>query len=228
MESHDSRHYSLGALPIMYRVEITMSEIKITAEPRPDFGKGYARRIRAAGNIPAVIYGNGKEPKHVILPGHETTLAVRNKDAVLVIEVDGEQFKARVQDIQRHPIRPELQHIDLLTVKRGERVEIEVPVHVEGEPAVGAVANQEETVLLVEADALKAPEALTVSIEGREAGAHVLASDVELPSGVTLVADAELLIVNVSEPEELDVPEPGEEGENAPEGDIVEASEESD
>ena len=116
MESHDSRHYSLGALPIMYRVELTMSEIKITAEPRPDFGKGYARRIRAAGNIPAVIYGNGKEPKHVILPGHETTLAVRNKDAVLVIEVDGEQFKARVQDIQRHPIRPELQHIDLLFV----------------------------------------------------------------------------------------------------------------
>ena len=205
-----------------------MSEIKIAAEPRTDFGKGYARRIRAVGDIPAVIYGNGKEPKHVILPGHATTMAVRNKDVVLVIEVDGEQFKTRVQDIQRHPIRPELQHIDLLTVKRGERVEIEVPVHVEGEPAVGAVANQEETVLLVEADALKAPEALTVSIEGREAGAHVLASDVELPSGVTLVADAELLIVNVSEPEELDVPEPGEEGENAPEGDIVEASEESD
>lgn len=158
-----------------------MSEIKITAEPRTDFGKGYARRIRAVGDIPAVIYGNGKEPKHVILPGHATTMAVRNKDVVLVIEVDGEQFKTRVQDIQRHPIRPELQHIDLLTVKRGERVEIEVPVHVEGEPAVGAVANQEETVLLVEADALKAPEALTVSIEGREAGAHVLASDVELP-----------------------------------------------
>ena len=83
-----------------------MSEIKITAEPRTDFGKGYARRIRAVGDIPAVIYGNGKEPKHVTLPGHETTLAVRN----------GEQFKTRVQDIQRHPIRPELQHIDLLFV----------------------------------------------------------------------------------------------------------------
>lgn len=83
-----------------------MSEIKITAEPRTDFGKGYARRIRAVGDIPAVIYGNGKEPKHVILPGHATTMAVRNKDVVLVIEVDGEQFKTRVQDIQRHPIRP--------------------------------------------------------------------------------------------------------------------------
>ena len=194
--------------------------IKISATVRSDFGKGYARRIRMAGDIPAVIYGHGEEPKHVVLPGHATTLAD--------LDIEGESHLAMIKDIQRHAIRPELQHIDLLTVKRGERVEIEVPVHVEGEPAVGAVANQEETVLLVEADALKAPEALTVSIEGREAGAHVLASDVELPSGVTLVADAELLIVNVSEPEELDVPEPGEEGENAPEGDIVEASEESD
>ena len=176
----------------------------------------------------AVIYGHGEEPKHVVLPGHATTLAARVPNAILDLDIEGESHLAMIKDIQRHAIRPELQHIDLLTVKRGERVEIEVPVHVEGEPAVGAVANQEETVLLVEADALKAPEALTVSIEGREAGAHVLASDVELPSGVTLVADAELLIVNVSEPEELDVPEPGEEGENAPEGDIVEASEESD
>jgi len=202
--------------------------IKISATVRSDFGKGYARRIRMAGGIPAVIYGHGEEPKHVVLPGHATTLAARVPNAILDLDIEGESHLAMIKDIQRHAIRPELQHIDLLTVKRGERVEIEVPVHVEGEPAVGAVANQEETVLLVEADALKAPEALTVSIEGREAGAHVLASDVELPSGVTLVADAELLIVNVSEPEELDVPEPGEEGENAPEGDIVEASEESD
>ena len=184
-----------------------------------------ATRVASAWQV---IYGHGEEPKHVVLPGHATTLAARVPNAILDLDIEGESHLAMIKDIQRHAIRPELQHIDLLTVKRGERVEIEVPVHVEGEPAVGAVANQEETVLLVEADALKAPEALTVTIEGREAGAHVLASDVELPSGVTLVADAELLIVNVSEPEELDVPEPGEEGENAPEGDIVEASEESD
>ena len=91
-----------------------MAEFKIVAEPRVDFGKGYARRARVAGNIPAVVYGNGAEPKHLTLPGHETTLAVRNADAVLVIE--GETIKARVQDIQRHPIRPELQHIDLVFV----------------------------------------------------------------------------------------------------------------
>lgn len=93
-----------------------MSEIQLTATERKDFGKGYARRIRAVGDIPAVIYGKGKEPKHVTLPGHETTLAVRNKDAVLVLNIAGEQVKAHVQDIQRHPIRPELQHIDLLYV----------------------------------------------------------------------------------------------------------------
>ncbi|WP_237198671.1 50S ribosomal protein L25/general stress protein Ctc [Rothia nasimurium] len=196
-----------------------MSEtIKISATVRTDFGKGYARRIRMAGDIPAVIYGHGEEPKHVVLPGHATTLAARVPNAILDLDIEGDSHLAMIKDIQRHPIRPELQHIDLLTVKRGERVEIEVPVHVEGEPAVGAVANQEETVLLVEADALKAPEALVVNIEGREAGAHVHASDVELPVGVTLVADAELLVVNISEPEELDVPEVGEEGENAPEG----------
>ncbi|WP_237222327.1 50S ribosomal protein L25/general stress protein Ctc [Rothia nasimurium] len=196
-----------------------MSEtIKIAATVRTDFGKGYARRIRMAGDIPAVIYGHGEEPKHVVLPGHATTLAARVPNAILDLDIEGDSHLAMIKDIQRHPIRPELQHIDLLTVKRGERVEIEVPVHVEGEPAVGAVANQEETALLVEADALKAPEALVVNIEGREAGAHVHASDVELPTGVTLVADAELLVVNISEPEELDVPETGEEGENAPEG----------
>lgn len=206
-----------------------MSEtIKLSATVRSDFGKGYARRIRMAGDIPAVIYGHGEDPKHVVLPGHATTLAARVPNAILELDIEGENALVMIKDIQRHPIRPELQHMDLLIVKRGERVEIEIPVRVEGEPAVGAVANQEETVLLVEADAIAAPDSLTVNIEGREAGAHVLASDVELPGDITLAADADLLIVNISEPEELDVPEPGEEGENAPEGDIVKATEESD
>lgn len=192
--------------------------IKISATVRTDFGKGYARRIRMAGDIPAVIYGHGEEPKHVVLPGHATTLAARVPNAILDLDIEGDSHLAMIKDIQRHPIRPELQHIDLLTVKRGERVEIEVPVQVEGEVAQGAVANQEETALLVEADALKSPEALVVNIEGREAGQHVLAGDIELPADVTLLADAELLVVNISEPAVLDVPEVGEEGENAPEG----------
>lgn len=111
-----------------------MSEtIKISATVRTDFGKGYARRIRMAGDIPAVIYGHGEEPKHVVLPGHATTLAARVPNAILDLDIEGDSHLAMIKDIQRHPIRPELQHIDLLTVKRGERVEIEVPVHVEGD-----------------------------------------------------------------------------------------------
>lgn len=174
--------------------------IKISATPRNDFGKGYARRIRMAGDIPAVIYGHGEEPKHVIMPGHATTLAARVDNAILELDIEGESHLVMIKDIQRHPIRPELQHLDLQTVKSGELVQIEVSVHVEGEPANGAVANQEETFLLVEADALKLPESLVVNIEGRESGQHVHASDVELPAGVTLIADADQLIVNISEP----------------------------
>lgn len=204
-----------------------MSEtIKISATVRTDFGKGYARRIRMAGDIPAVIYGHGEDPKHVVLPGHETTLAAREANAIFDLDIEGDSVLAMVKDIQRHPIRPEIQHMDLLIVKRGERVEIEIPVQVEGEVAEGAVANQEEMNLLVEADALKSPEAIVVNIEGRNVGEHVLAGDIELPEDVTLVADAELLVVNVSEPQALDVPEPGEEGDTDAEGNpIVEGEE---
>lgn len=213
--------------------------IKLAATLREDFGKGYARRIRMAGDIPAVIYGHGEDLKHVVLPGHATTLAARTANVILDLDIEGESVLTMVKDIQRHPIRPEIQHMDLLIVKRGERVEIEVPLTVQGEVAVEAVANQEETVLLVEADALNSPDEIVVDIEGRGVGEHVHAGDVKLPAGVTLVADEELLIVNISEPEVLDVPEPGEEGETDAEGnvqedaepvdgDIVEASEESD
>ena len=220
---------------------------KLAVTLREDFGKGYARRIRMAGDIPGVIYGHGEEPKHVVLPGHATTLAARNANAILDLDIEGDSTLVMIKDIQRHAIRPEIQHMDLILVKRGERVEVEVPLTVQGEVAEEAIANQEETVLLVEADALKVPEEIVVDIEGRNIGEHVLAGDIKLPSGVTLVADEELLVVNVSEPQELDVPEPGEEGETdaegnpieldedgnpiepeAPEGDVVEASEESD
>lgn len=220
---------------------------KLAATLREDFGKGYARRIRMAGDIPAVIYGHGEEPKHVVLPGHATTLAARNANAILDLDIEGDSTLVMIKDIQRHSIRPEIQHMDLILVKRGERVEVEVPLTVQGEVAEEAIANQEETVLLVEVDALKVPEEIVVDVEGRNIGEHVLAGDIKLPSGVTLIADEELLVVNVSEPQELDVPEPGEEGETdaegnpieldedgnpiepeAPEGDVVEASEESD
>ncbi|WP_144830913.1 50S ribosomal protein L25/general stress protein Ctc [Kocuria rhizophila] len=194
--------------------------ITIPATLRTEFGKGYARRVRANDKIPAVIYGHGAEPLHVILPGHEMMLASRNSNAVLDINVDGEGHLAMIKEVQRHAVRPEILHIDLLTVRRGERVEVEIPVHVEGEVAPTAIHNVEENVLVVEADALKVPEYLTVDITDLEVGEHVYAKDVTLPGNVTLVSDPELLVVNVSEPVEQDLgeePETEEEGEKSAE-----------
>ena len=188
--------------------------ITIPATLRTEFGKGYARRVRANDQIPAVIYGHGAEPLHVVLPGHQMMLASRNPNAVLEINVDGEGHLAMIKEVQRHAVRPEILHIDLLTVRRGERVEVEIPVTVEGEVAPGAIHNVEENVLVVEADALKVPEQITVDLGGLEAGEHVYAKDITLPSGVTLVSDPELLVVNVSEPVEQDLGEESEDEES--------------
>ncbi|MHC5559954.1 50S ribosomal protein L25/general stress protein Ctc [Kocuria sp. U4B] len=181
--------------------------IRIPATSRSDFGKGYARRIRANDQIPAVVYGHGAEPQHVVIPGHETMLAVRNSNAVLELDVEGTTQLVMVKDVQRHATRPEILHIDLLAVRRGEKVQVEVPVHVEGEVAGDAVQNVEENVLVVEAEALHVPEAITIDIEGRAAGQHVHAGDVQLPEGVSLVSDAELIVVNISEPTNEDLGE---------------------
>lgn len=176
-----------------------MSEQKLAAELRTEFGKGFARRARAAGQIPAVIYGHGAEPIHVNLPGRSTTLAVRTPNALLSLDINGEDHLALVKDIQRDPIKQIIEHIDLLTVRKGEKVTVDVPVHVTGEVAPGAVANQEAVTVSLEAEATHLPTAVEVSIEGREAGAHVHASDLVLPGGVTLLSDPETLIVNISE-----------------------------
>ena len=202
--------------------------ITIPATLRTEFGKGYARRVRANDQIPAVIYGHGAEPLHVILPGHQMMLASRNPNAVLEINVDGEGHLAMIKEVQRHAVRPEILHIDLLTVRRGERVEVEIPVTVEGEVAPTAIHNVEENVLVVEADALKVPEQVAIDIEGLEVGEHVYAKDITLPSGVTLVSDPELLVVNVSEPVEQDLgEEPETEGEESEEEGSEGSAEES-
>ena len=192
-----------------------MSE-KLAAELRTEFGKGYARRTRVAGKIPAVIYGHGAEPVHVALPGRETTLAVRVANALLTLDIAGEEHLAIVKDIQRNAVRQTIEHIDLLTVQRGEKVTVDVPVHVNGEVAAGAVANQEAVTVSVEAEATHLPTALEVSVEGREAGQHVHASDIELPAGVTLLTDPETLVVNVSEPVAAAEEEAPAEAEEAP------------
>ncbi|KAA9393165.1 50S ribosomal protein L25/general stress protein Ctc [Kocuria coralli] len=198
--------------------------IRIPGETRTDFGKGYARRIRANDRIPAVIYGRTHEPIHVSLPGHEMMLVARNSNAVIEVLTDGEHL-CMLKDVQRHPIRPEILHIDLLTVKRGEKVEVDIPVTLEGEVAPTAMHTQEETSVTVLVDALKVPEQFELSIEGREPNEHLYAGDIQLPAGVELVTDPETLVVNVAEPIEQDLGEEPETAEEA-EGDVVPATEE--
>lgn len=194
-----------------------MSETKLDTELRTEFGKGYARRARAAGKIPAVIYGHGAEPVHVNLPGRETTLAVRTPNALLNLVIDGAEHLTIVKDIQRDPIKQIIEHIDLLTVKKGEKVAVDVPVHVTGEAAPGVVANQEATTVSVEAEATHVPNAIEFDIEGREAGAHVHASDLVLPKGSVLLSDPETLVVNLSEATVVETEDEADAEEAAPE-----------
>jgi large subunit ribosomal protein L25 len=176
-----------------------MSEQKLAAEARTEFGKGFARRARAAGQIPAVIYGHGAEPVHITLPAKATTLAVRVPNALLSLDLNGEGHLALVKDVQRDPIKQIIEHIDLLTVRQGEKVTVDVPVHTTGETAAGTVHNLELTVVSLEAEATHLPEAVEVNIEGRAAGEHIHASDLVLPKGAVLLTDAEALVVNISE-----------------------------
>jgi large subunit ribosomal protein L25 len=190
----------------------------LAAELRTSFGKGAARKIRALNKIPAVIYGHGTEPQHVTLPGHEVALIIRKSNQVLELDIAGKSQLALVKDVQKDPVRQIIEHLDLIVVRKGEKVTIDVSVRVEGEPEAGAVALQDSTSVSVEAEATHIPEFFTVSVEGLAAGSSIYASDVELPSGSTLISDPEQLIVNVSIPEEVDLgdSETGEETEEAP------------
>lgn len=179
-----------------------MSEVRISVEQREEFGKGAARRTRRAGKIPAVLYGHGSDPKHLSLPSVEFARAIRENgnNAVLTLEVAGAKDElALTKTITSHPIKNYIEHVDLLLVKRGEKVSVNVPVVVNDTAAPGTLVTQELTELLVEAEALHIPEQVEVSVEGAEAGTQILASEVKLPRGVTLQTDEETLVVNVSE-----------------------------
>jgi len=178
----------------------TETDTKVVAEVRENFGKGYARRLRAAGKIPAVIYGHGTDPVHVSLPGHQVSLLIRRANAVLELDVAGTQQLTLVKDVQRDPVRQIIEHIDLIVVKKGERVQVEVPVHVTGESAPGTISNLETVSLLLEVEATHIPQNVVVDIEGRGEGAHIFAADVVLPKGATLVDEADVLIVGISVP----------------------------
>jgi large subunit ribosomal protein L25 len=183
------------------------SSNKLTTEVRESFGKGAARKIRAAGKIPAVIYGHGTDPQHVTLPGHEVALIIRKANQVLELDIQGKIQLALVKDVQKDPVRQIIEHLDLVVVRKGEKVQVEVSVHVQGEPVSGTVAELDTQRLLLEVAATNIPESVTVDIEGAEAGTHVLAKDVPLPEGSTLISDPEALVVAVSVPAAQDLGE---------------------
>ncbi|GAA1356384.1 50S ribosomal protein L25/general stress protein Ctc [Arthrobacter rhombi] len=184
---------------------MTHDKVTLPAELRTDFGKGAARTARREAKVPAVIYGHGAEPIHILLPIQETTLALRVSNALLTIDVEGETHLALVKDVQRHALRQTVDHLDLLTVKKGEKVTVDVTVHIEGEVAPGAVLDVDHYTVSVEADATNLPEQVTVNVDGREVGEHVLASDLVLPRGTELLIDADTVIATVDEPKVQDL-----------------------
>ncbi|WP_084099691.1 50S ribosomal protein L25/general stress protein Ctc [Demequina sp. NBRC 110051] len=176
-------------------------KLVLAAEIRSDFGKGFARRIRANDKIPAVLYGHGAAPVHLTLPGHDTMMALKNSNALLTVQFDGKEELAVPKDVQRHPIKPWIVHVDLLIVKKGEKIVVDIPLHLEGESAPGTIHFQEASTLQVLAEATHLPESFTVSIEGLEEGAKILASDVNLPKGIELAGDVDQQIASIAAPQ---------------------------
>jgi large subunit ribosomal protein L25 len=185
-----------------------VSEVRLTAESRTEFGKGGARRTRRAGKVPAVIYGHGADPRHVALPAREFANAIRHGGAnvLLTLDVeDGEQL-AIPKSIQRHPIKGYFEHVDLLAVRRGEKVTIDVPVHVVGDVVPGGLLNTEATTISVEAEATHLPTGFEVSVTDLAIGSQVTAADIELPRGSSLITDPQSVVLIIAEaPTEADM-----------------------
>ncbi len=202
-----------------------MSEVRIAAEPRTEFGKGPARRERRAGRVPAVLYGHGSQPRHVSLPGHDVLLALRTANVLIRLEgLEGGSQLALPKAVQRDAIQGTVEHVDLIMVRRGEKVTVEIPVTITGEVAPDGMLDQQVVQIAVEAEATNIPRGIEVDVEGMEIGAAVHASDLKLPSGAALAVDPEQLVLHViSAPTaeqvaaELGETEEGEDAE-APEG----------
>ncbi|AAS03296.1 MULTISPECIES: 50S ribosomal protein L25/general stress protein Ctc [Mycobacterium avium complex (MAC)] len=172
---------------------------QLTAAVRTETGKGASRRARRAGKIPAVLYGHGTDPQHLELPGHDFAAVLRHAgtNAVLTLDIDGKEQLALTKALDIHPIRRTIQHADLLVVRRGEKVVVEVTVVIEGDAAPGSLVTQEASTIEIEAEALSIPEQFTVSVEDAEPGTQFTAGQIALPKGVNLISDPELLVVNV-------------------------------
>jgi large subunit ribosomal protein L25 len=176
-----------------------MSEVKLAATTRTEFGKGAARRIRRDNKVPGVLYGHGSDPIHLTLPGHELLLALRTPNVLIALDIDGKSNELAIpKSVQRDPIKGFLEHVDLQLVTRGEKVNVEIFVHTEGELAPGGnLLEHVLNALPVEAEATHIPESVTVSVEGLSAGDSVLAKDIPLPSGTKLGVDGDTVVLQV-------------------------------
>lgn len=189
---------------------VLMSEVKLVAETRSEFGKGAARRIRREDKVPGVLYGHGTDPVHVTLPGHELLLALRTPNVLISLDVDGATELAIPKAVQRDAVRGHLEHVDLLLVKRGEKVNVEVMVLTEGDLAPGNFLLEHVlNTLPVLAEATHIPESFTVSVAGLEAGASILAKDVTLPAGVTLDVEDDAVVIQVLSAQAEEAPAEG-------------------
>lgn len=201
-----------------------MADVEIKAVKRTEFGKGASRRARRAGQTPAVLYGHGSDPLHLLLPAKELFLALRTANALFRIEVEGEKqpVLALPKQVQRHAILPEVEHVDFLLVKAGQKVAVEVAVVITGEPQPGLMVNHDLVTVPVLAPVADIPEQVEVSVEDLEVGASVLVSDIKFPGEVEPDIDTETLVASIVLPdEEPEEPETEEEGDEA-EGEATE------
>jgi large subunit ribosomal protein L25 len=176
-----------------------MSEVKISAATRTEFGKGAARRIRREDKVPGVLYGHGSDPLHLTLPGHDLQMALRTPNVLIALDIDGKTNELAIpKAVQRDPLKGFLEHVDLQLVTRGEQVNVDIFVHTEGELAPGGnLLEHVLNALPVEAEATHIPESVTVSIEGLTAGDSILAKDITLPKGTTLAVEGDTVVLQV-------------------------------
>ena len=205
-----------------------MPEVHIAAQTRDEFGKGYARRTRSKGLVPAVLYGHGTETRHLNLPGHELMLALKTPNVLLYLDgLGGGSEIALPKAVQRDPVKGFLEHVDLILVRRGEKVTVDVQIRLTGDVAPDGMVEQQLVQVPVEAEATNIPQAIDLDIEGMEIGAAIHASDLKLPRGVSLQVDPETLILHVVNQVTAAEPEAEEDTGEVPEP-VAEAAEERD
>ncbi len=199
-----------------------MVDNHVAVDIRTSFGKGAARKLRASGKIPAVVYGHGADPLHVALPAHETTLIARRANALIELKMtDGEQL-VLIKDVQRDPVRQIIEHLDLVIVRKGEKVIVDIAVHVEGEPISGTMVQMDHSSVTVEAEATHIPEYVSVNVDGLEEGSQIHAGELSLPDGATRDPAPDALTLSIPRPPMVVAPEPAGAADGEAAGDAAE------